>query len=88
MQPPAYENRTDSFAQGHATTGPVVGSPGLAQDQQSMNSSGPARVRQSGSGNGMSAGQSEATMSGMLPTANGQADSTYASKKWFEPRQS
>jgi len=27
-------------------------------------------------------------MSGMLPTGNGQADSTYATKKWFEPRQS
>jgi hypothetical protein len=85
QSPPAYEDRTAAFAAGH---GMPTTSPGLSQDQQQMNSGGPPRVRPSGSGNGMSAGQSEATMSGMLPTANGQAESTYASKKWFEPRQS
>ena len=64
-----------------------VGSPGFQQQQAQENAAGPARVRQSGSGNGMSADQASNTMSGMLPTGNGQAESTYASKKWFEPRQ-
>lgn len=84
-QPEAVQSRIGAFNEGH---GMPTTSPGLSQDQQAMNSGGPVRVRPSGSGNGMSAGQSEATMSGMLPTANGQAESTYATKKWFEPRQS
>ena len=89
---PAYQNRNQSFGTGmngfQGETPAPVGSPGLQQAQAQANSGGPARVRPTGSGNGMSAGQSEATMSGMLPTANGQADSTYATKKWFVPRQS
>jgi hypothetical protein len=80
---PAYQNRNEAFGEG----GGPVASPGLAQQQQSENAQGPARVRPTGSGNGMSADQAEATMSGQLPTANGQAQSTYTSKKWFEPRQ-
>ena len=64
-----------------------VGSAGLQQQQAQENSGGPARVKLSGSLNGMSESQATNTMSGMLPTSNGQAESTYASKKWFEPRQ-
>jgi hypothetical protein len=40
----------------------------------------------SGSGNGMSADQASSTMSGSLPTSNGQSQSTYEGKKWFEGR--
>jgi hypothetical protein len=84
-QPEAVQSRIGAFNEGH---GMPTTSPGQSQDQQAMNSSGPARVHPSGSGNGMSADQASNTMSGVLPTGNGQAESTYATKKWFEPRQS
>jgi hypothetical protein len=60
----------------------------LLARQQQMNSSGPARVHMSGSMNGMSQGQYSSTMGGMFSTQNGQAESTYQTKKYFEPRQS
>lgn len=78
---PAYQNRNTAMTEG------IRGSAGLQADQQAMNSAGPPKVRMTGSGNGMSAGQAQQTMSGMLPTANGQAENTYESKKWFEGRQ-
>lgn len=84
---PAFQDRNQAFSQPYTQTPAPVGSPGLQQQQAQDNSAGPARVRPTGSGNGMSSDQAEATMSGQLPTANGQAESTYASKKWFEPRQ-
>ena len=52
-----------------------------AQAQQ-----GPAHVRLTGSGLGMSAEQSAATMGGQLSTQNGSASDSYNSMKWFEPR--
>jgi hypothetical protein len=82
-QPPAIQNRVGAFNEGH---GMPMTSPGLSQDQQKMNSAGPPKVKMTGSGNGMAASQATATMSGLLPTANGQAENTYESKKWFEPR--
>ncbi len=47
----------------------------------------PRGIRPTGTMNGMAADQSQATMGGMFNTQNGQAESTYASKKWFEGRQ-
>ena len=35
----------------------------------------------------MSQGQATATMNGMLPNSNGQAESTFEAKKWFERQQ-
>lgn len=87
QQPPAYENRSSAFSQGHGMGGSPVASQGLAQDQAKMNSAGPPKVRMTGSGNGMAPSMATATMSGLLPTANGQAENTYEMKKWFEPRQ-
>ena len=81
----AYQNRNAAMNEG-INGGPVATSAGLQQQQAQENAAGPARVRPTGSGNGMSSDQAEATMSGQLPTANGQAASTYQSKKWFEPR--
>lgn len=76
---PAYQNRLSAMTEG------IRGSAGLQADQQAM-AQGPPKVRMTGSGNGMSQGQATSTMSGLLPTANGQAENTYESKKWFEPR--
>jgi hypothetical protein len=61
-------------------------SPGLQASAQRFMASVPTSYRPSGSGNGMSAEQATATMSGQLPVQDGQSDSTYLSKKWFGPR--
>jgi len=84
QSPPAYEDRTAAFAAGH---GMPTASPGLSQDQQQMNSGGPARVRLTGSGLGMSQSQAEATMGGMLKPQNAIANDSYANMKWQQDRQ-
>lgn len=84
QSPPAYENRVGAFNSGH---GMPTTSPGLSQDQQAMNSSGPPRVRLTGGGLGMSQSQSEATMGGMLKPQNGVANDTWANVKWQQDRQ-
>lgn len=81
------QNRNEAFNQGQNGAGALT--PAMPQSflqrQQQMNPGGPAKVRMSGSGNGMSASQATNTMSGMLPdTGNGSAPSTYESKKWFD----
>jgi hypothetical protein len=73
---PACQNRNEAFGEG----GGPVASPGL-QQEQARDNPGPARVRLSGSGNGMSSDMAASTMSGTLPTANGQSQSTYTNKK-------
>jgi hypothetical protein len=88
---PAFQDRNQSFGTGangfQGETPAPVGSPGLAQQQARDNANnGGARVQMSGSGNGMSADQASSTMSGSLPTSNGQSQSTYEGKKWFEGR--
>jgi hypothetical protein len=60
-----------------------VGSPGLAAAQARDNAAGSARVKMSGSMNGMADSQYKATLGGMFGTQNGQADSTYETKKYF-----
>jgi hypothetical protein len=44
----------------------------------------PSSYRPSGTMNGMSSDQFEATMGGMMPVQNGSAEDTYAGKKWYE----
>jgi hypothetical protein len=79
FQPPAYQDRNEAFAQSYS--GPTA-SPGLQQQAQ-QDRQAPAAVRLSGSGNGMSASQSEATMGGMLGHAqNGSATDTYNNMKY------
>ena len=81
-QPPAIQNRNEAFGQSYS--GPTA-SPGL-QQAAAQAQQGPARVRLTGSGLGMSAEQSAATMGGQLSTQNGSASDSYNSMKWFEPR--
>jgi hypothetical protein len=78
---PAYTNRNTAMAEG------VHGSAGLAAQQQQANSGGPAKVRLTGSGNGMSAGQGQATMNGMLKPQNAAASDTYNNVKWQQDRE-
>jgi hypothetical protein len=91
-QPPAFQSRNQSFGmgqngdQGEAPT-PVGAAPAAVPSsfldrQQQMNSGGPARGRLTGSGNGMSSGQSQATMGGMLKPQNGIASDSYNNMKW------
>ena len=84
---PAYQDRGEAFAQGHQMEGSPVTSPGLAQQQAQQEQQGPPRVRLTGSGLGMSAEQSEATMGGMLKPQNGIADDSYNDMKWQQGQQ-
>jgi hypothetical protein len=89
---PAFQNRVQSFGTGQngdqgEAPAPVGAAPAAVptsflQRQQAMNSGGPARVRLTGSGNGMSSGQSQATMGGMLKPQNGIASDSYNNMKW------
>jgi hypothetical protein len=92
MQSPAYQNRNQSFGTGmngdQGETPAPVGSPGLAEDQQSMAAQQPRGIRPTATMNGMASGQFQATMGGMFRTQNGSASSTYDTGKYFEPRQS
>jgi len=78
------QNRNEAMNQGingAGTLTPAVPTSFLAR-QASMNSGGPAHVKLTGSGNGMSAGQTEATMGGMLKPQNGIATDNYNNMKW------
>jgi hypothetical protein len=87
MQSPAFQDRNQSFGTGmngfQGETPAPVGSPGLQHQQAQENAAGPARVKMSGSMNGMADSQYKATLGGMFGTQNGQADSTYETKKYF-----
>ena len=85
-QPEAYQNRNAAMNEG-INGGPVATSAGLQQAQARDNSGGPARVRLTGSLNGLSQSQSTDTANGMLKTANGQAADSYANTKWLQDRQ-
>jgi hypothetical protein len=80
QSPPAYEDRTAAFAAGH---GMPTTSPGLSQDQQTMNSSGPARIKPSLSANGMAASTYSSTMGGAFPTQNGISSDQYEQAKFM-----
>lgn len=82
------QNRNDAFTEGVSGAGAMAPSipPSLLQRQANMNSGGPARVKYSGSSNGMSQSMYQGTMGGMFPTQNGSAADTYQTKKYFEPR--
>jgi len=84
-QPEAYQNRNAAMNDG--INGGPTASPGLQQQAQQDNQGGPARVRMSGSVNGISQAQATDTFSGTLPTSNGQSQSSFEAKKWLEPRQ-
>lgn len=83
------QSRNAAFTEGHSG-GPVLAPqepPSFLLQQQKLNPGGLARVRPSGSANGMSATQASNTVNGMLQdTGIGSAADTYAQKKWFEPR--
>ena len=81
-QVPAIANRSQRFGEGmiHGQASPPES---LQAEANRFNASVPKVYRPSGSGIGMSAGQAEATYSGLFRNANGSAADTYQSKKFF-----
>lgn len=82
QQIPAVQNRNEAFGQG-LTGGQVMPPPSLQEDAARYNSETPTVYRPSGSGNGMSAGQAEATLGGALGVGNGSAEDTWSTKRYF-----
>lgn len=79
-----YQNRIDAMNEG-ISGGPQLAPqvpPSFIQKQAQLNG-GPARVRLTGSMNGMAESQYKATLGGMFGTQNGQAESTYETKKYY-----
>jgi hypothetical protein len=59
-----------------------IDSPGLTETQQTSNAQVPRTVAPSSSGNGMSAGQFDATLGGAFPNSNGMAPNQYQVAKF------
>jgi hypothetical protein len=80
--PPSVEGRNQHFGAG-MIGGQVDPSPGLQETARRFNAQTPTSYKPNGSSSGMSADQYQATLGGMFPTANGMAQSTYATKKYY-----
>ena len=68
--------------------GQIAVPPSLQEESARLNSMVPHAYRKSGSANGMSSGQYQATLGGAFANPNGSALDTYATKKYFQPRPS
>lgn len=58
-------------------------SPGLQEMAQRYKAQTPTAYQPSGTSNGMSADQFQATLGGMFPVQNGSASDTYNTKKYY-----
>ena len=81
VQSPPVSGRSAHFADGLLSGGEV--SPGLAQMAQRYKAQTPTSYRPSGTSNGMSAGQFQATLGGLFAVQNGSASDTYSTKKYY-----
>ena len=81
---PAVQNRNAAFGEG-LTGGQIAAPPSLQEESARFNSMVPHAYRPSGSANGMSSGQAQATLGGAFANPNGSALDTYATKKYFTP---
>jgi hypothetical protein len=79
---PAYASRSTEFGNGLSDGVDPFGSPHLAAEAARYNASVPSAVQSTGSLNGMSVGQYEATFGGQYPVQNGISNDTYAMKKF------
>ena len=82
--PAPVQNRNAAFGEG-LTGGQIAAPPSLQAESARFNSMVPHAYRPSGSANGMSSGQAQATLSGAFANPNGSALDTYATKKYFQP---
>jgi len=81
VAPPPVTGRGAEFGGGMLSGGEV--SPGLAQMAQRYKAQTPTSYRPSGTSNGMSAGQFQATLGGLFAVQNGSATDTYNTKKYY-----
>jgi hypothetical protein len=80
--PPSAEGRNQNFGAG-MMGGQIDPSPSLQETARRFNAQIPTSYRPSGTSNGMSADQFQATLGGMFPTQNGSATDTYQTKKYY-----
>jgi hypothetical protein len=84
QQVPAIANRNEAFGTG-LVGGQVQAPPSLQEEAARYNAEVPRAYRPSGSGNGMSSGQAQATLGGAFANPNGSALDTWATKRYFTP---
>ena len=82
--PAPVQNRNAAFGEG-LTGGQVAAPPSLQAEAARYNEMVPHAYRPSGTSNGMSAGQAQATLGGAFSNPNGSALDTYNTKKYFQP---
>ncbi len=80
----AIYNRNAAFGEG-LIGGQVAPPPSLQDEAARYNAEVPRAYRPSGSGNGMSSGQAQATLGGAFANPNGSALDTWATKRYFTP---
>ncbi len=82
--PTPVQNRNAAFGEG-LTGGQIAAPPSLQEESARFNSMVPRAYRPSGTSNGMSAEQAEATLGGAFGNPNGSALDTWMTKRYFEP---
>jgi hypothetical protein len=80
--PSAVEGRSQHFGSG-MVAGQVMPSQSLQETARRYNAQTPTGYKPNGSASGMSAEQYQSTLGGMFPTANGMAETTYNTKKYY-----
>jgi hypothetical protein len=83
QQVPAIANRNEAFGAG-LVGGQVQAPPSLQAEAARYNASVPQEYRPSGSLNGMSQEQYQATLGGAFANPNGSAMDTWSTKKYFQ----
>lgn len=81
LPPFPVSGRSQHFGEGMLSGSEV--SPGLAEMAKKYKAETPTSYKPSGSSNGMSAGQYQATLGGLFGVQNGSATDTYNVKKFY-----